>query len=251
LKITLFGLKVCIVGGSRGIGLAIANMLVHEGAQVAICGRDAIQLSIALTTLQTGTGKAIGQALDVKDHNALRHWVEASSVEMEGLDVYIGNAAAMLNATTDAHWHEEISVGLIGLVAGADAARPFLMESNRASIIFINSVSGQEVGNKATAYNATKAGLLAHAKGLAHELAVEEVRVNTISPGAIYHENGVWGQVKENNPEYFSQVKEANPMKRFGSTEDISNAVAFLVSDRAAFINGANLVIDGGATRAV
>ncbi|SFE12464.1 SDR family NAD(P)-dependent oxidoreductase [Paracidovorax konjaci] len=249
MHIDLSSLRVVIAGGTRGIGLAIAERLADEGCcHLAVCGREAMQLSLALGQLRRPGLQATGESLDIADTRAVRAWVARTAGQWGGLDVFIGNAAAMLAGRDDAGWQQELAVSLIGLVAGADAAVPFLKASRRASMVFINSLSGQEIGPQATAYNAAKAGLLAHAKGLAHECGPHGIRVNTVTPGAIYDPYGHWGRMEQHHPAHFAQVRDSNPLRRLGTPADIAKAVAFLVSDAASYINGANLLVDGGAS---
>lgn len=251
MHIDIASRRVLIAGGTRGIGLAIARSFADEGCSLAICGRDSMQLSVAMSELQRPGNKVFGKEVDLADGVDTRAWVAEAAMQLDGLDVFVGNAAAMLAGRDDTGWQQELAVSLIGLVAAADASVPFLRESSHAAMVFINSVSGQEVGNHANAYNAAKAGLLAHAKGLAHELGPQGIRVNSVSPGAIYDPHGYWGRMEQHHPQHFSRVKEDNPLRRLGTPKDVANAVVFLVSDTASYINGANLVVDGGASRRV
>ena len=94
-------------------------------------------------------------------------------------------------------------------------------------------------------YGSLKAAVIHHAKGLARELALDGIRVNSVSPGNIYFEDGVWGRAEKNNPEFFAQMLAANPFGRMGTPEEVANAVVFLASPAASFISGTNLLVDG------
>jgi NAD(P)-dependent dehydrogenase (short-subunit alcohol dehydrogenase family) len=94
-------------------------------------------------------------------------------------------------------------------------------------------------------YGSLKASVIHHSKSLAKELASDGVRVNSVSPGNIYFEDGVWGRAEKNNPEFFAQMLAANPLGHMGTPEEVANAVVFLASLAASFISGTNLLVDG------
>ncbi len=249
MNLHLEGLKVAIAGGTRGIGLAIGHMFARENCQLAICGQDSLTMSVALSELKRHGNKIRGDTLDISDTEKCRDWVKSAAEDLGGLDVFIGNAAALSEANNDPGWRRSVDVGLLGVIAGADAAIAFLRNSTRPTIIFVASTAGIESGGQALPYSAVKAALIAHAKDLAIELSNTGIRVNAISPGMVYDKSGCWGQMEQTNPDYFNYVKNSNPMRRMADLNDVTNAVAFLTSTEGSFINGTNLVIDGGRSR--
>ena len=130
---------------------------------------------------------------------------------------------------------------------------PFLKHSSAAAVVVISSVAAFETFPffAPWPYNAMKAALIAHAKQLSQVLAAKGVRVNTVSPGPIYFEGGVWEHVKDNLPTVYDGAMTQMPIGRLGRPEEVANAVAFIASPAARLITGANLVVDGGFSRRV
>lgn len=142
-------------------------------------------------------------------------------------------------------WKSAFQIDLLGTTTLVNASLPYLEES-RGNIISISSVSGIDVDFTAPSpYGACKAALIHYTAQLARTLAAKGVRANTVSPGNVYIEDGVWGGIERGNPELFESQMKKNPMARMGKAEEIANAVAFLASEKASFISGTNLVVDG------
>jgi 3-oxoacyl-[acyl-carrier protein] reductase len=130
-------------------------------------------------------------------------------------------------------------------VSLVNASLPHL-EKTKGNIITISSVSGRDIDFTATSpYGAFKAALIHYTAQLAHTLAPKGVRANTVSPGNVYIEDVVWGNIEKGNPELFKSQLGKNPMGRMGKASEIANAVVFLASEKASFISGTNLVVDG------
>lgn len=134
---------------------------------------------------------------------------------------------------------------MYGTVSLVNAALPFL-ESSRGNIITISSVSGRDIDFTAVSpYGAMKAALIHYTAQLAHTLAPKGVRANTVSPGNIYVEDGVWGGIEKADPKLFKEQLAKNPMGRMGKPEEVADVVVWLASGRAGFVSGANVVVDG------
>ena len=134
---------------------------------------------------------------------------------------------------------------MLGTVSLVNACLPHL-EKTKGNIITISSVSGRDIDfTAASPYGPFKAALIHYTAQLAYTLAPKGVRANSVSPGNIYIEDGVWGRIEKGNPELFKAQVEKNPMGRMGKASEIADAVVFLASDRASFVSGSNLVVDG------
>src|ERR1700710_126709 len=226
--------------------------LAAEGADVAICARDAAAAEkTAATLLEDGAGKALGASIDVTDGPALQSWVKAVATQWGGLDIIVANVSALSIGNDIDSWRREFETDMLGTVNLVDAAMPFLETSKAASIVAISSVSGREVDFAAGPYGTFKAALIHYVQGLAYQLAAKGIRANTVSPGNVYFEGGVWDWIEKNNPALYAEALALNPTKRMATPQEIANAVAFLVSPVASFVSGTNLVVDGALTRGV
>jgi NAD(P)-dependent dehydrogenase (short-subunit alcohol dehydrogenase family) len=237
--------------GSKGIGRAIAECFAQEGADVALCARNAGEVDEATEALRGKGVRAFGQALDVADGPALQNFVQAAAAALGGMDIVVANVSALAIGQDEAAWRAGFETDLLGAVRLVDAALPYLERSDAASITFISSVSGREIDFAAGAYGAMKAALVHYAQGLAFQLASKGVRANTVSPGNTYFAGGVWARIERDDPAFFAQALALNPTGRMGKPEEMARATVFLASPAASFVTGTNLVVDGALTRGV
>jgi 3-oxoacyl-[acyl-carrier protein] reductase len=251
MDLGLKGLRALVTGGTKGIGRAVAETLAAEGAHVAICARNAGEVSAAVARLKSKGVSATGRALDVGDAAALKAWAKDAGTDLGGIDIVVSNVSALAISGDEEAWKKGFEIDLMGAVRLVDAAMPFLEKSKAASIVTISSVSAREIDFAAGPYGAFKAALVHYTQGLAFQLASKNVRANTVSPGNTYFEGGVWNQIKDGNPALYAQALALNPTGRMGTPQEMANAVAFLASPAASFITGTNLVVDGALTRGV
>jgi 3-oxoacyl-[acyl-carrier protein] reductase len=251
MDLGLKGKKAIVTGGTRGIGRAIAERLAAEGADVGICARNAGQVGDAVAALQGRGVKATGRAVDVTDGPALEQWITDAVGELGGLDILVANVSALAGDPSEAAWRAGFEVDLMGTIRSIDAALPFLEKSDTGAIVAISSVSALQFFGGVRAYNSIKAALINHISNVAHVLAPKGIRANTVSPGTIYFEGGVWYQREQNQPEAYNMALKANPMGRMGRPEEVANAAVFLASPAASFITGTNLMVDGALTQGV
>jgi 3-oxoacyl-[acyl-carrier protein] reductase len=251
MDLGLEGRNVLVTGGTKGIGRAIADLFAAEGANVAICARNATEVAAATASLASNGRKAFGAALDVADGAAVATWVSDAAEALGGIDIVVPNVSALAVAASPEAWQAGFQTDLMGSVRVVDAAMPWLEKSNAGSIVIISSVSGREVDFAAGPYGAFKAALIHYAQGLAYQLAAKNIRANTVSPGNTYFPGGVWEKIEKGNPELFAQSLALNPTGRMGTPQEVARAVVFLASPAATFITGTNLVVDGALTRGV
>ncbi len=251
MDLGLKGRCALVTGGTKGIGRAIAECFAQEGADVALCARNAGEVEEATQALRGRGVKAFGQAFDVADGPALHGFVQAAAAALGGLDIVVANVSALAIGQDEAAWRAGFETDLLGAIRLVDAALPYLERSDAASITFISSVSGREIDFAAGAYGAMKAALVHYAQGLAFQLAGKRIRANTVSPGNTYFEGGVWARIERDNPAFFAQALALNPTGRMGKPEEMARPTVFLASPAASFITGTNLVVDGALTRGV
>lgn len=243
MDLGLAGRRFLVTGGTRGIGRAIVEGLLAEGASVAYCART-VDESLEIPSAQ-------GTAVDVGDSEALSAWVRASAEALGGLDGVVANVSALAIPENPENWRASFEVDMMGTVGLVDAALPYLLESDAGSIVTISSVSGREIDFAAGPYGTFKAAIIHYTQGLAYQLAGKGVRANTVSPGNTYFPGGVWPSIEENDPELFATALGLNPTGRMATPQEVANGVVFLSSPAASFITGTNLLVDGALTRGV
>jgi NAD(P)-dependent dehydrogenase (short-subunit alcohol dehydrogenase family) len=183
--------KVAIVtGGSRGIGLAIARALVHDGVQVAVAGRSAAHLSSARSAIEeAGPGKVETLQADVRSHDEVTRVVEATVARFGGLDILINNAGvgifSEVASMTSDQWSEVIDTNLTGVYNACHASLPHLRRRGGGDIINISSLAGSNPFAQGAAYCASKAGLNAFSEALMQEVRYDNIRVSCLAPGSV------------------------------------------------------------------
>ncbi len=245
------GKIVLITGAGRGIGRATAERLAGEGAAVVILDRDEAAADAAAAALSGAGASALALAADITDRPALEAAIEQALGHFERIDVLVNNAARALKGnldqTTPEDWVSELTGTLTGAFLVTRLVLPGMVERGRGAIVNVGSVNGLlALGNPG--YSAAKAGLLNFTKSLATEYGKQGIRANMVSPGTIRTESPSWQKRLALDPQVFEKLARWYPVGRVGRPEDIAAAIAFLAADEAAFVNGANLVVDGGLT---
>ncbi len=249
MDLKLGGKRAIVTGGTRGIGRAIVETLLAEGADVAFCARNADEVAAATEALSAGGKRVTGGVVDVADTSALQSWIGVATAKLGGLDVFVANVSAGGGMGPEM-WQKNFDVDVMGTVRGCEAAMPALTEA-RGAIVIISTTAAVETFVAPQAYNALKAALVTYAKQLCEAVAPQGVRVNTVSPGPITFKGGAWETIETHMPEFHASVLAQAPSGRFGRPEEVANAVVFLASPAASHISGVNLVVDGGFTKRV
>ena len=251
MDLGLKGLNAIVTGGSKGIGRHVAETLAQEGANVAICARNATEVATAVASLQAKDVRAYGAAIDVADKAALEGFVSDSAKALGGLDILVANVSALAVEDNEEAWRRAFDTDMMHTVRAANAALPLLEKSKSPAIVIVSSVSGREVDFTGPAYGAFKAALVHYAQRLAFKLAPKMIRVNAVSPGNTYFEGGVWHTIERELPDLFKEALALNPTGRMATPQEIARGVVFLASPASSFTTGTNLVIDGALTRGI
>jgi NAD(P)-dependent dehydrogenase (short-subunit alcohol dehydrogenase family) len=246
MDLGLTGLRALVTGGTRGIGRAVVETFLAEGAAVAFCARDAA--AVDATEKELG---AHGTCLDVGDQDALAAWVRDAADRLGGIDIVVSNVSALAIPDTPENWAESLRVDLLGTVGLVTAALPYLEASAHASIVTLGSVSAREIDFAAGPYGTAKAAIVHYTQGLAHQLAAKGIRANSMSPGNTYFDGGVWHGIETGNPELYEMALGLNPTGRMGTPQEMARSIVFLASPASSFTSGSNLLVDGALTRGV
>jgi NAD(P)-dependent dehydrogenase (short-subunit alcohol dehydrogenase family) len=247
----LAGRRALVTGGTRGIGRAIVETLLAEGAAVGFCARTGSDVDKVVEVLGQRGAIVRGSVVDVSDEAGMQRWVDDSAAGLGGLDIVVANVSALAIPDEADSWRASFETDMMGTVRLVKAALPYLESSDAASIVTIASVSGREIDFAAGPYGTFKAAIIHYTQGLAYQLAPKGIRANSLSPGNTYFDGGVWQSIEQGNPELFGQALGLNPTGRMAKPEEIARAAVFLASPAASFMTGANLLVDGALTRGV
>jgi 3-oxoacyl-[acyl-carrier protein] reductase len=255
MELGLAGRRAVVTGGSKGIGLAVAEELVGEGAAVAICARNAEEVEAAAARLRGSGATVHAQVADVTDPAQVEAFLAAAAEALGGIDVLVNNAGAAHPGTfatlTDEDWQGDLDVKLFSQIRCTRAALPWLRQSSAPRVVNINAVYAKYPDHKFFATTVNRAACLNLSKALAIELGPEGILVNSVNIGFVVTPQ--WENIRRKRApelpaeEFFRQwAAEEVPLQRFGDVEEVSGMVAFLAGDRASYITGASIDVAGG-----
>jgi NAD(P)-dependent dehydrogenase (short-subunit alcohol dehydrogenase family) len=243
--------RVCVVtGGGGGIGRAVAVNLAGAGAHVAVIDRD--EQGLEKTRAELSGNRHVIAPCDVTSADGIGAASETIEKALGPAHVLVNAAAILRPGTLDdlplAEWNMVISVNLTGYFLCAQTFGRQMRKRKRGSLVHVASIAASHAQGKSGAYSVSKAGVVMLSRQLASEWGPEGVRSNVVSPGMVITP---MSQAFYDTPGVTERRSAVTPMRRIGMPRDIADAVAFLASDRASYVNGDEIVVDGGYTRTI
>ena len=245
--------KVLITGSSKGIGAAIASSFLNEGADVLIVARNKANLTKLESSLKEihGSDRVLSFVCDCTIEDSLLSLKSFVKKKWGNLDVVVANVGNGMSVAdiipSDEQWKKTWYSNFDSALYTARVFLPML-EKTSGNLLFISSIAGLEAFGAPVDYSTAKTAILGFAKNIARKLAIK-VRVNVLAPGNVLFPGGSWDKkIQDNKDAVYALIKDSVPMNRFGMPNEIADSVIFLCSERASFITGSVLVVDGGQT---
>ncbi len=246
--------KVIVTGAGRGIGESIARRFGSEGAQVAVLDHDDKAAEKVAAGIRSTGGEALDIDVNLAEARGIRLALDRARKELGGIDILINNTAKAAGNTIKEmdgeEWDLELNITLKAAFIACREILSHMEEAGRGVIVNLGSVNAHmALGHPA--YSAAKAGLASLTRSIAVEYGHAGIRCNMVSPGTVRTETDRWRKRLQIDPQIFEKLVRWYPVGRIGEPKDIAAAVTFLASDEASFINGTNLVVDGGLSAGI
>lgn len=251
MELGLGGKVALVSGGTRGIGRATVRALAKEGCAVGFCARDEAGLVALVDELHAAGVTCAAVAADVLRPEDAERFVCQCAEQLGGIDILVNNVGFSIGGdlmhATDAEWHASLEANTLSAVRLIRLAVPHMRQRGGGAIVNLGSMSGWAPQMAGTAqYGGSKAMTIYITERLALELAHDNIRVNVVSPGSIEHEGGVWGRYHLAHPDLYAEyLANSFPMGRMGTPEDVADVIVFLCSERARWVNGRHIPVDG------
>ena len=244
MDLGLTGKKALVTGATKGIGRAVAEALLKEGASVAICARNPDGLAQAVTEMST-LGTVVGHVVDAADGEAVAAWVGTAGEQLGGIDIFVHNTSGKPAKTTEG-WLNNFNIDLMALVLGVGAAAEALADGGGSVVSIGTTATAEHFASGSNSYSAFKSAVTNWTLGQAQVLGAKGIRCNVVSPGPIFVEGGDWNRIKDHMTAFYEATEKLHPQGALGTVQDVANVVTFLVSDAARHVNGVNITVDGG-----
>lgn len=262
MDLGLRGRVAIVAAASKGLGRAVAEELAREGAEIAVCSRTAADLEKAASKIKLAGGRDVFcQALDVGDANAVTGFVKAVEERFGRVDICVTNAGGppskLFAATTSEDWRAWTEQLLMSVVYFAQAVLPRMQKRRWGRFLTITSYSVKQPVEGLLLSNSLRAGVVGLMRTLANEYAPHGITVNNICPGYTRTDRlddlagMIAARAGTSAEEVFAGWKRTIPAGRLGKPEEFASVAAFLVSERASYVNGVSLAVDGGTTRSL
>jgi len=243
---TFAGRRVLVAGGSRGIGRGVALAFAAAGASVSICARGAESLEATRAEIAAHGVAAHASVCDLGDAAQIDTWVNAAAHALGGIDVLVNNASAFGPGDTEEGWTASLGVDVQAVVRASRTALPWLERGTAPSIVNVSSISAMRPSTRTPAYGAAKAAVVHYTGSQAAAWARKGIRVNCVAPGSIEFPGGTWEKRKASDPDLYKRIHASIPFGRLGTVEEVADLVLFLASDRARWVTGQTIAVDGG-----
>ena len=240
------GRRAVIMGGSRGIGRAIALAFARAGAAVAICARGADALEATARDIEALGAIAYAAPADLSQPGDIARFIPDAATALGGINILVNNASGFGARDDEESWAASVGIDLMATVRASTAALPFLERAAEGAIVNVTSISAMRATKRNPPYGAMKAAVIHYTGSQARTLAARGIRVNAVAPGSILFPGGTWERREADEPDLYNSTLAQIPFGRFGTPEEVAEVVLFLAGARARWVTGQTITVDGG-----